>query len=105
MIFLLKIYVCLSTLFCLFFKVESQISIPVFGKQNVLSGFSRPLSGESIPYFSVYPDYVKDALLTRCTVGNKSIEWETSELPVNNKEPYLYLSWIAAHSTGTNTGI
>ena len=60
-----------STELCL-----AQIDIPFFGKQNLVSGYQYDLSGETIAYFSVYPDYVKEALLTRCTDGKKSIEWE-----------------------------
>jgi hypothetical protein len=57
-----------------------------------------------MPYFSIYPEYVKEALLTRCTDGNKIIEWETADVPLKNQGPYIYFSWIAAHSTGTSKG-
>lgn len=78
--------------------------MPVFGEQQALSGYAKAISGETISYFSVYPDYAKDALLTRASDGKKAIEWETAPIPANAKGPYVYFSWIAAHSTGTNSG-
>ncbi|MEP6927284.1 MAG: hypothetical protein ABI834_06585, partial [Ginsengibacter sp.] len=84
---------------------SSQVFIPVFGKQDLLNGYTKALTGETIPYFSVYPDYAKEALLTRTTDGNKSIEWETAAIPYRYKKKYAYFSWIAAHSTGTNSGV
>lgn len=78
--------------------------MPVFGEQQILSGYSKAISGETIPYFSVYPDYAKEALLTRATDGKKTIEWETAPIPAKAKGPYVYFSWIASHSTGTNSG-
>jgi alpha-mannosidase len=86
-------------------EINAQVTMPVFGKQELLNGYTKALSGETIPYFSVYPDYAKEALLTRCTDGKKSIEWETASIPAGYKNKYLYFSWIAAHSTGTNSGI
>ncbi len=83
---------------------NAQVSAPVFGKQSFISGYSKTLGGETIGYFSIYPDYVKDALLTRCTDGKKTIEWETAPAPAKVNEPYVYFTWIAAHSTGTSKG-
>ena len=82
----------------------AQVTMPVFGEQQILSGYSKAISGETISYFSVYPDYAKEALLTRATDGKKTIEWETAPIPAKAKGPYVYFSWIAAHSTGTNSG-
>jgi alpha-mannosidase len=82
-----------------------QVFIPESGKQHILNGYIKSLQGEVLPYFSVYPEFAKEALLTRCTNGNKIIEWETSAIPYNISDPYFYFCWIAAHSTGTNTGI
>jgi len=96
-----------AILFLLAFPVSfsyGQVSIPVFGKQVILNGYTKAISGETISYFSVYPDYAKDALLTRASDGKKVIEWETAPVPENTKGPYVYFSWIAAHSTGTNSG-
>ena len=91
-----------------FFQLQafSQITVPVFGTQKILNGYAREISGENIAYFSVYPDYAKMALLTRCTDGKYGIAWETAPVPDNytNVNPYLYFSWIAAHSTGTSSG-
>src|ERR1700744_775403 len=82
----------------------AQVTMPVFGEQQVLSGYARTISGDSIPYFSVYQDYAKEALLTRASDGKTAIEWETTPIPAKAKGPYVYFSWIAAHSTGTNSG-
>lgn len=81
-----------------------QITIPVFGEQKVLNGYSTTISGETLSYFSVYPNYAKEALLTRCTDGKKSIEWETSALSYKSDQDFAYFSWLAAHSTGTSKG-
>ncbi len=93
----------------LFFIISTpvfcQVDIPVFGQQQLINGYVNAISGESLPYFSIYPDYVKEALLTRCTDGVKKIEWESAGIPENTKGPYAYFSWIAAHSTGTSKGI
>jgi len=82
----------------------AQVNMPVFGQQQVLSGYAKAISGETIPYFSVYQDYAKEALLTRATDGKAAIEWETAPIPEKAKGPYVYFSWIASHSTGTNSG-
>ncbi len=85
--------------------LTAQIEIPEMGRQTVLNGYSAALQGETLPYFSVYPDYARQALLTRCTDGQKAIEWETAPAPEVLNEPYVYFSWIAAHSTGTSGGV
>lgn len=84
---------------------KAQIAIPGMGNQTVLNGYAKSLQGESLPYFSIYPDYAREALLTRCTDGHKVIEWETAPLPAGIGKPYVYFSWIAAHSSGTSRGI
>jgi alpha-mannosidase len=94
-VFLLVLPVCIA---------HAQVIMPVFGKQVVLNGYTRALSGETIPYYSVYPDYAKEALLARATDGKNAIEWQTAPIPENAKGQYAYFSWIAAHSTGTNSG-
>ncbi len=81
-----------------------QKTVPVFGQINWISGFAKEISGENIAYFSAFPDYATTALLTRCTDGNKTIEWETAPVPPNIKEKYVYFSWVAAHSSGTSSG-
>ena len=93
-----------TTTLLLFFwnGVSAQIEVPVFGKQTILNGYTKTIKGETIQYFSIYPDFVNMALLTRCTDGKKSIEWETAILPNNIHNKYAYFNWIAAHSTGTS---
>jgi alpha-mannosidase len=93
-----------SFIFLLNFQAFAQVEVPVFGKQQLINGYAKTISGENIPYFSVYPDYAKEALLTRATDGKKAIKWETSPIPNDTKGDYAYFSWIAAHSTGTNSG-
>ncbi len=82
---------------------QAQIDIPGMGRHPVQNGYAKTLRGETLPYFSIYPDYARTALLTRCTDGKMAIEWETT--PADPKEPYVYFSWIAAHSTGTSGGV
>lgn len=84
--------------------VIAQIDVPIFGKQTILNGYTKTLQGETISYFSIYPDFVNMALLTRCNDGKKAIEWETASIPSNQTAPYAYFNWIAAHSTGTSKG-
>ncbi len=91
----------LALLFC---QVKAQQNVPVIGQQELINGFSQAISGEVIPYFSVYPKYAREALLTRCTDGKKIIEWETDIVPLNWDKPTICFTWIAAHSTGTNSG-
>ena len=82
----------------------AQVQVPVFGSQHLINGYAKSLQGEVIPYFSVYPKFAKQALLTRCTDGKKWIEWETDVIPAGTKGNYAYFIWIAAHSTGTSGG-
>jgi hypothetical protein len=82
-----------------------QVSIPYFGKQYLINGYAKAIEGESIPYFSVYPQFAKEALLTRCTDGKKIIEWETDPIPAAISNSYAYFTWIAAHSTSTSGGV
>jgi len=99
----------LTLLLALFFwcsiTTNAQIAIPGMGNQAVLNGYAKSIRGETLPYFSIYQDYAREALLTRCTDGNKIIEWETAPVHAGNTEPYVYFSWIAAHSTGTSKGV
>lgn len=70
----------------------------------LISGFSKAIQGEVLPYFSLYRHYAKEALLTRCTDGKKVIEWETDMIPEDIKDDFAYFTWIAAHSSGTSSG-
>ncbi len=85
-------------------QVQSQKTVPYFGKITWVNGFAKEISGENISYFSAFPDYATTALLSRTTNGNKIIEWETAPAPSNVKGPYIYFSWVAAHSSGTSSG-
>lgn len=84
--------------------VHAQMTVPYFGKIDWISGYEKEISGENISYFSAYPDYATTALLTRCTDGKKTIEWETAPVPKNSKGKYVYFSWVAAHSSATSKG-
>lgn len=102
----IRFFLCTALLFLFTaFSGNAQISIPGMGTQSVLNGYAKTLRGETLPYFSVYPDYAREALLTRCTDGQKIIEWETAPVPERISGPFVYFSWIAAHSTGTSGGI
>ena len=91
-------------IFVPFVSAIAQATIPVLGQQKLINGFKKELNGESIPYFSVFPKYAKEALLTRTSDGKKSIEWMTDVISPDTKGDYAYFTWIAAHSSGTSGG-
>jgi len=100
-------------LFCLFGGIQyvfaqqtntATKNVPYFGEINWVNGFAKEISGENINYYSAFPDYATTALLTRCTDGNKTIEWETAPVPQNMKGKYVYFSWVAGHSSGSSSG-
>ncbi len=93
--------ICLVTLS---FVSTAQVVVPLFGKITCLKGYVQEISGENIRYNSVLPDVAKVALLTRCTDGKKTIDWETEVIPENPGGKYIYFGWIAAHSKGTSSG-
>jgi len=86
-------------------QCQSQMNIPWLGHIKWINGYAREISGENIGYTSAYPDYATVALLTRNTDGNKIIEWETASVPKDSKGPYVYFSWVAAHSSGTSSAV
>ncbi|MCU7548801.1 hypothetical protein OCK74_06710 [Chitinophagaceae bacterium LB-8] len=94
--FLVNFVLCLMS--------SAQLHVPYLGQIQWVNGYSKEIKGENISYFSAYPDYATTALLTRCTDGNKIIEWETAPVPKNIKGKYVYFSWVAAHSSGTSKG-
>lgn len=98
-------FVVLVIFSLIFHQTKAQIETPFFGKKPFINGYEKAIEGESIPYFSVYSKYAKEALLTRCTDGKKTIEWETSPIPTDIKDEYAYFTWIAAYSCGTSGGI
>lgn len=83
----------------------AQLTVPYFGKINWVAGYAKEISGETLNYYSAYPDYATTSLLTRTTNGTKAIEWETAPVPVSSKGQYVYFSWVAAHSSGTSGGV
>jgi hypothetical protein len=92
--------------FCLLvWSGHAQKVVPFFGKIQWINGYAKEIGGENIGYFSAFPDYATVALLTRATDGHKAIEWETAPVPALTRGPYIYFSWVAAHSSGTSSGI
>lgn len=85
--------------------VYGQKKVPFFGTIETVNGYAREISGENISYFSAFPDYADQALLTRTTDGAKVIEWETDAVPGQVTGPYIYFSWLVSHSSGTSGGI
>lgn len=80
----------------------AQKNIPVFGNQKPIGGYKNDVTGEVIPYYSSSPYFAKDALLTRCTDGAKTISWKTDCLPEKLNDKYYYFYWLSGHSSGTN---
>ena len=100
----MKRYLSLLLICCLALISQAQVNVPWFGNITWVNGFAREISGENLSYFSAYPDYATTSLLTRATDGKKVIEWETAPVPENGTGPYVYFSWVAAHSSGTSKG-
>lgn len=68
---------------------------------ELLKGYVKDISGENISYHSFHP-YATEALLTRVTDGNKAIEWQTENIPLDYKDSVIYFAWIAGYSCGTS---
>ena len=100
----MKKYILSQVVLLTAFSLFSQKNVPFLGKIAWVNGFSREISGENLAYFSAYPDYATVSLLTRCTDGQKAIEWETAAVPTQIRGKYVYFSWVAAHSSGTSSG-
>lgn len=81
-----------------------EYTCPEWGTIQVQNGYSQTVSGDILPYHSIHSDFIKTALLTRCTSGNMEIRWKTGDLHINPQDPYVYIIWVFAHSTGTNSG-
>jgi hypothetical protein len=99
-----KVFYCITVLLSCTLAVSAQKMVPYLGKVEWINGFDHEIEGENIRYFSAFPDYATMALLTRATDGNKVIAWETAAVPAKIKGPYVYFSWVAAHSSGTSSG-
>ncbi|MEI6852113.1 MAG: hypothetical protein WCL06_04690 [Bacteroidota bacterium] len=82
--------------------IYSQFSIPFFGNHELISGYESSIEGEVLPYFSSCPDFAKEALLTRCTDGKKTISWQTGAIPQKAQDGYYYFYWLSGHSSGTS---
>jgi hypothetical protein len=100
----MKIRLLLCSLAIIPLFLTAQIRVPVLGKISYLKGYAREISGEKINYTSALPDVAKTALLTRCTDGEKVIEWETEAVPDDFHGKDVCFAWLAAHSKGTSHG-
>ncbi|RAJ87282.1 glycosyl hydrolase family 38 [Chitinophaga dinghuensis] len=100
---LIQIYIA-GLLLLASLETHAQKSVPWLGKINWINGYEKEISGESIQYYSAFPDYATTALLTRTTDGHKTIEWQTGNVPGKISGPYVYFSWVAGHSTATSSG-
>ncbi len=95
----------LQFLFLLFMLNQFVSAQTPFGENiHWFSGYEKAITGETISYFSAFPDYVNEALLTRATDGKKTIEWETATVPAHLNSKYIFFRWVAGHSTGTSSG-
>ena len=94
LLFLLLLIVPVSNFF-------AQEDVPFLGKIDWINGFSREIQGENLRYTSAYPDYATESLLTRCTTGEKAIEWETEPIPSDAAGKFVYFGWVAAHCLGS----
>ncbi len=65
---------------------------------QVLRGYAKSVSGETIHYHSSYP-YVKDALLARATDGKMMIEWQTESVPSELSADTATFMWVAGLCT------
>lgn len=93
---LLFLLISFCSLFC-----QAQFNPANIPTNEFLKGYVKDISGETISYHSFHP-YATDALLTRVTDGNKSIEWQTETIPLQYENKEAYFSWIAGYSSGTS---
>jgi alpha-mannosidase len=69
--------------------------------EELINGFARGTSGQTIDYHSFHA-FARAALLSRCTDGKQTIQWETDPLPASPGSPFVTFVWIAGHSTGSS---
>ncbi|NML40352.1 glycoside hydrolase [Chitinophaga sp. G-6-1-13] len=100
----MRIFYCITVLLATVLSVSAQKTVPYLGKVDWINGYDHEIEGESMRYYSAFPDYATTALLTRATDGHKVIEWETAAVPTRVKGPYVYFSWVAGHSSATSSG-
>ena len=93
----------LAALFISIFSTTSfaQFDPSAIPNNELLKGYVKDISGENISYHSFHP-YATEALLTRVTDGNKSIEWQTETIPSDYKSNDVYFAWIAGYSSGSS---
>ncbi len=96
-------------LIVLFTSIETFVNAqsyntPNWGNQKVINGYSERISGEILPYISMHSDIINHSLLTRCNDGKMKIEWLTDTINFSEKQKSVYIIWVFAHSTGTNSG-
>ncbi len=66
-------------------------------------GFRKNLGGNEFPYFTFRSDVTK-GLLTRCTDGKMTIEWETAKIPTDWDKKEAGFLWIAAVNLTSQPG-
>lgn len=101
---MMRIFCCITVLLAGILSASAQKTVPYLGKVDWINGYDHEIEGESMRYYSAFPDYATTALLTRATDGHKVIEWETAAVPARVKGPYVYFSWVAGHSSATSSG-
>lgn len=99
-----KIFCCVTVLLASVLGASAQKTVPYLGKVDWINGYDHETEGESMRYYSAFPDYATTALLTRATDGHKVMAWETAAVPTRVKGPYVYFSWVAGHSSATSSG-
>lgn len=82
-------------------RIFAQFNPSDIPAKELLKGYVKEISGENISYHSFHP-YATEALLTRVTDGNKAIEWQTENIPLDYKDSAIYFAWIAGYSCGTS---
>lgn len=101
---MMRIFCCITALLACALSSTAQKTVPFLGKVDWINGYDHETEGENIRYYSAFPDYATTALLTRATDGHKTIAWQTAAVPARIKGPYVYFSWVAGHSSATNSG-
>jgi alpha-mannosidase len=94
------IFIALFTSF-FYNPLFAQFNLSAVPENELMKGYVKDISGENISYHSFHP-YATEALLTRVTNGNKSIEWETEDIPKDYKDSVIYFAWIGGYSCGTS---
>lgn len=80
---------------------HAQSDTTFFGEVNYLKGYIKTVNGQLISYQSALPDVATEAILTRCTNGEMSIEWESESLPAMGNDVHVYFAQLIAHAQRT----